>query len=160
MYRKINIFTTRNSEKSDVVDTITKNHQRAACVMLLLMYYSDVIMSAMASQITGLTIDYSTVSSGTDHRKHQSSASLAFVRGIHQWPMNSPHKGPVTRKMFPFDYVIILTLVVPQPEYSNIIIVNIKTADALTPCVTRLSAATVLDILRWTGPCLLLAATN
>ena len=40
-------------------------------------------------------------------RKHQSSASLVFVRGIHRWPVNSPHKGPVTRKMFPFDDVII-----------------------------------------------------
>ena len=38
--------------------------------------------------------------------KHRSSASLAFVRGIHRWPVNSPHKGPVTRKMFPFDDVI------------------------------------------------------
>ena len=37
---------------------------------------------------------------------HQSSASLAFVRGIHRWPVNSPHKLPVTRKMFPFDDVI------------------------------------------------------
>ena len=39
-------------------------------------------------------------------RKHQSSASLAFVRGIHRGPVNSPHKWPVTRKMFPFDDVI------------------------------------------------------
>ena len=39
-------------------------------------------------------------------KKHQSSASLAFVRGIHRWPVNSPHKGPVTRNMFPFDDVI------------------------------------------------------
>ena len=44
--------------------------------------------------------------SGTDQRKHQSSASLAFVRGIHRRPVNSPHKWPVTRKMFPFDDVI------------------------------------------------------
>ena len=49
---------------------------------------------------------YWTVCSGADQRKHQSSASLAFVRGIHRWPVNSPHKGPVTRKMFPFDDVI------------------------------------------------------
>ena len=42
---------------------------------------------------------------GVDQRKHQSSASLAFVRGIHRWPMNSPHKGAVTRKMFSFDDV-------------------------------------------------------
>ena len=69
-------------------------------------HYSDVIMSAVASQITSLTIVYSTVYSGVDQRKHQSSASLAFVRWIHRWPVNSPHKGPVTRKMLPFDDVI------------------------------------------------------
>ena len=63
-------------------------------------------MGAMASQITSLTIVYSTVYSGTDQRKHQSSASLAYVRRIHRWPVNSPHKWPVTRKMFPFDDVI------------------------------------------------------
>ena len=68
---------------------------------------SDVIMSTMASQITSLTILYSTVYSGTDQRKHQSTASLAFVWGIHRWPVNSPHKGPVTWKMFPFDNVVI-----------------------------------------------------
>ena len=62
--------------------------------------------SAMASQITSLTFVYSTVYSGADQRKHQSSASLAFVWGIHRRPMNSPHKWPVTRKMFPFDDVI------------------------------------------------------
>ena len=45
-------------------------------------HYSNGIMDAMTSQITGLTIVYSTVYSGTDQRKHQSSASLAFVRGI------------------------------------------------------------------------------
>ena len=49
------------------------------------------------------------VCSGQDQRKHQSSASLAFVRGIHRWPVNSPHKGPVTRKMFPFhDFIILM----------------------------------------------------
>ena len=61
-------------------------------------HYNDVIMGAMASQITSLTIVYSTVYSGADQRKHQSSASLAFVRGIHRWPVNSPHKRPVTRE--------------------------------------------------------------
>ena len=65
-------------------------------------------MGAMASQITSLTIVYSTVDSGVDQRKHQSSASLAFVRRIHRWPVNSPHKWPVTRKMFPFDDVIMV----------------------------------------------------
>ena len=69
-------------------------------------HYSDVIMGMMASQITSLTIVYSTVHSGEDQWKHQSSASLTFVRGIHGWPVNSSHKWPVTRKMFPFDDVI------------------------------------------------------
>ena len=60
-------------------------------------------MSAMASQITDVSIIYSTVCSGADQRKHQSFASLAFVRGIHRWPVNSPHKEPVTWKMFLVD---------------------------------------------------------
>ena len=64
-------------------------------------------MSTIASQITSPTNVYSTVYSGADQRKHQSSASLAFVQGIHQSPVNSPHKWPVTRKMFPFDDVIL-----------------------------------------------------
>ena len=63
-------------------------------------------MGTIASQITSLTIVYSTVYSDADQRKHQSSASLAFVWGIHRGPVNSPHKWPVTRKMFPFDDVI------------------------------------------------------
>ena len=63
-------------------------------------------MGKMASRITSLAIIYSTVYSGADQRKHQSPASLAFVRGIHQEPVNFPHKWPVTRKMFPFDNVI------------------------------------------------------
>ena len=65
-------------------------------------------MGAMASQITSPTIVYSTVYSGADQRKHQSSPSQAFVRGIHRWRVNSPHKWLVTRKMFPFDDVIML----------------------------------------------------
>ena len=63
-------------------------------------------MGTMASQITSLTIVYSTVYSGADQRKYQSPASQAFAWGIHRGPVNSPHKWPVTRKMFPFDDVI------------------------------------------------------
>ena len=63
-------------------------------------------MGTIAPQITRLTIVYSTVYSGADQRKRQSSASLVFMRGINRWPVNSPHKGPVTRKMLPFDDVI------------------------------------------------------
>ena len=70
------------------------------------MHYNDAMMGTMASQITSLTIVYSAIYSGADQRNHQSSASLSFVWGIHRGPVNSPHKGPVTRKMFPFDDVI------------------------------------------------------
>ena len=85
-------------------------HQQAQCWLQshTCIRYCDVIMGAMVSQITSLVIVYSIVNSGADHRKHHSSASLAFVRGIHQWLVNSPHKRPVTRKMFSFDDVIIL----------------------------------------------------
>ena len=64
-----------------------------------MIHYNDDIMRAMASQITSLTIVYSIVYSGADQRKHESSASL----------VNSPHKGPVTLKMVPFDDVIVYT---------------------------------------------------
>ena len=69
-------------------------------------HYNDVIMSSMVSQITSLTIVCWTIYSHADQRKHQSSASVAFVWGIHRWPVNSPLKWPVTWKMFPFDDVI------------------------------------------------------
>ena len=82
-------------------------------------HYGDVIMDAIASQITSLTIVYSIVYSDADQRKRQSSASLAFVRGIHRGPVNSPHKWPVTRKMFPFYDVIMLTLCEGNPPLTK-----------------------------------------
>ena len=84
-------------------------------------HYSDVIMGAMLSQITCGSIVYSTICSGANQRKHQGPASLAFVRGIHRWPVNSPHKMTVTRKMFPFDDVIMflqdVTKPLPEPMF-------------------------------------------
>ena len=74
-------------------------------------HYDDIIMSAIASQITSLTIVYSIVYSDADQGKHQSSPSLAFVWGLHRGPVNSPHKWPVTRKMFPFDDVIMFYVI-------------------------------------------------
>ena len=68
-------------------------------------HYNGVIMSATASQITSVSRVYSYAYSGADQRQHLSSASLAFVRGIHRGVVNSPHKESVTRKMFLFDYV-------------------------------------------------------
>ena len=73
-------------------------------VIQMRLHYSDVIMTTIVSQIA----DVSTVCA--DQRKYQSSASLAFVRGIHRLPVNSQHKGPVTRKMFPFDDVIVVQM--------------------------------------------------
>ena len=75
-------------------------------MQILQPHYTDVIMSAMASEITSVSIVYSTVCSCANQRKHQRSASLVFVREIHRGPVNSPHKGPVTWKMFPSDDVI------------------------------------------------------
>ena len=83
--------------------TLQPSEWFTSSVKINVIHYSDAIMGAMASQISSLVIVYSTIYSCTDQRKHQSSASLAFVRGIHRWPVNSPHKGPVTRKMIPFD---------------------------------------------------------
>ena len=80
-------------------------------------HYNDVIMGAIASQITSLTIVFSNGYSDADQRKHQSSASLAFVRRIHRWPMNSPQEWPVTRKMFPFDDVIMRITIVAQSPH-------------------------------------------
>ena len=77
-------------------------------------------MSTMASQITSLTIVSSNVYSGAYQRKHQhdqSSSSLGFVCGIHRWPVNSPHKGPITRKIFPFDNVIMIYLTSDHVEW-------------------------------------------
>ena len=56
-------------------------------------HYIDVIMTTMASQITSLTVVYSTVYSDADQRKHQSSASLAFVWGIHRYRWIPRTKG-------------------------------------------------------------------
>ena len=81
------------------------------------LHYDDVIMKWIASQLTSLTIVYSTVHSGAGQRKHQSSASLAFVWEIHRRPVNFPHKWPVTRKMFPFDDVIMDHHAFPSPGH-------------------------------------------
>ena len=97
-------------------------------------HYSDVTMGTIASQITSLTIVYSIVYSDADQRIHQCSASLAFVRGIHRGPVNSPHKWPVTRKMFPFDDVIM----------------NIKVGAMITPrCCQRHLSLLAVEVGAW-----------
>ena len=84
-------------------------------------------MGAMTSQITSLTVVYSTVYSGPDQRTHQSSAPLAFVREIRRRPVNSPHKGPVTRKMFPFDDVIMVSDGSPVDPVSSKVLIMYDT---------------------------------
>ena len=92
--------------KYNAIKEYTLHYNKHAYGSCLVAHYSGVIMGAIASQITSLTILYSTMYSGADQRKHQSSASPAFVRGIHRRPVKSLHKRPITRKMVPFDDVI------------------------------------------------------
>ena len=73
---------------------------------VLCSHLSDTMMSAMAPRITGVSIVYSIFCPGADQRKHQSSASLACVRGIRRLPVNSPRKGASDAEMLPFDDVI------------------------------------------------------
>ena len=67
--------------------------------------YTDDNMSVMTSQIAGVSMVCSTVCSGTNQRKHQSSVSLAFVRGIHRWQV--PPRDSKAEN-FQFDDVIIV----------------------------------------------------
>ena len=82
-------------------------------------------MSTIAHHITGVSMVFSTICSGADQRKHQSSASLAFGRGIHRWPVNIPHNGPVTRGMFPLDDVIMIASRIAEDSESNSFITGI-----------------------------------
>ena len=104
-------------------------------------HHNNVIMSATVSQITDVSIVYSTVCLVTDQRKHQSSASLAFVRGIRRCPVNFPHKGPVTRKMFPFE---------PLPVILNCVLIFVLLSTIITPNYHRL-------LLKWTDKSLIIS---
>ena len=95
------------SERIVLTSNLKYPHGDNLVLIGCVVHYNDAVMTMMASQITSLTIVYSSVCSDADQRKHQSSASLAFVWGIHRGPVNSPHKWPVTHKIFPFDDVMI-----------------------------------------------------
>ena len=94
-------------------------------------------MGAIASLITSLTIVYSTIYSDADQRKHQSSASLAFGWGIHRGPVKSPHKWPVTRKMFPFDDVIMWSPLPRETIAPLFYLTSTMTADVLVTQDTK-----------------------
>ena len=97
-----------NKDQSNIIKGNVSNHVLKAGSQIYFersitcTHYIDIIRSAMASQITGVPTVCSNVCSCTDQRKHQSSVSVAFVKGIHLWPVDSPQKGPVTWKMSPF----------------------------------------------------------
>ena len=63
-------------------------------------------MPTLSSLVATQVVDMTTLAANDEIYHHQSSVSLAFVRGIQWWPVNSPHKCPVTRQMFPFDDII------------------------------------------------------
>ena len=87
-------------------------NQLESMIPEIVFHYNDVIMGPMASQITSITIVYSTVYLGADKKTHQSSVQPAFVSGIDRRPVNSPHKRSVTRKTFPFDDVIMVLFLI------------------------------------------------
>ena len=92
-----------NQEKRQVSHVMTVCHSDSRAHRIFALHYSDVTMSAMGSQITSFTIVDSTVYLGVDQRKHQLCVTGLCVGNS---PVNSPHKGPVTRQMSPFDDVI------------------------------------------------------
>ena len=118
-------------------------------------HYNDVMKSAMASHLTSHTIDYLTVCPGADERKHQSSASLVFVWGIRRWPANSPHKGPVTWKTFPFDDVIMIAIYEGLlyyricPRLSKLAICNFGSSNGLASNRGQVVTWTNDDLVHW-----------
>ena len=104
----LNDLISEKFEKPDLKPDFLRFEFNMSFGVISYLHYNDVTMGKIASQITCLVIVYSTVDSDIDQREHQSSASLAFVRGIHRGPVNSPYKWPVARNMFPFNDVIML----------------------------------------------------
>ena len=114
IYGSIDRWINSQHLQTDKGTKVTHHQQHGAenisinIFVVLAIHYNDAIMGAMVSHITSLTIVYLSVYSGADQRKHQSSASLAFDWGIHRWPVNSPYKWPVTRKIIPIDDAIMI----------------------------------------------------
>ena len=95
------MFVATSSAQSET-SFLFPNSKSGYSTVLLTNHYSEIIISTMTSQVTGV----SAICSTADQRKYESTVSLAFVRRIHWWPVDSPHKGPVMQKMFPFDDVL------------------------------------------------------
>ena len=111
----------------ELFKTVSNRMPAAAMICLqiiklfMIWHYDDVIMTTIASQITSLTVVYSTVYSDADQSKHQKLRVTGLCVGNSPGPVNSPHKGPVTRKMFPFDDVIMRIQKLEQPKRRTII---------------------------------------
>ena len=88
--------TTVQNSKTQLKSQLSPTYSNMAYPL----HYIDVIMTTIASQITSLTVVYSTVYSDADQRRHQSSASLAFVWGIHRDRWIPRTKGQLRRNCF------------------------------------------------------------
>ena len=88
-----------------------------SCLIGMTSWRHDVMTSAMAFQITGVSIVCSTVCSGVDQRKYQSSTAVALVTGIHRWPVDSPQRAS-SGKMFSFDDVIMVFSVLEENQFA------------------------------------------
>ena len=108
------VFTLESIGCSVLCTFLDSSTTQCPPLSCMINHYRDVIIGVMVSQLTSLTIVYLVVYWGADQRKHQSSASLAFVRGIHRWPVNSTHKWPVTQKIIPFDRTSSCTMMLLQ----------------------------------------------
>ena len=105
-YKNVFVFHITSGHTEGTCD-FWKTKIRLSHIISTILHYNDVILSAMASQITSLTIVYSTVYSGADQRNIRVPRYWPFVQGIHRLPVISLHKWPVTWKMVPFDDVTI-----------------------------------------------------
>ena len=87
-------------------------HAGLLCFVVLCLYYhySDVIMSAMTSQITGVPIVFVKRLFRRRIKKSSTLRVTGLCEEIHRWSTDSPHKRPVTREMFSFDDVIIMSI--------------------------------------------------
>ena len=113
------------------------------------LHYNDVMMSAIASRITSLTIVYSTVCSRRRSKKTSKIRVTGLCEGIHRWPVNSPHKGTVTRKMFPFEDVIVKRLT-GQVSTSTVICPRWAPCWPHEPCYQGWA----FEVRRWVNNCI------
>ena len=116
------LFTKWEDIPPDLVKISKARYWMSRCIYPTEHCY-DVKINTMASQITGRSTDCLNVCSDAHLRQHHRSVSLAFVKGIYRWAVDSPNKGTETRKRFPFDDVIMILIdvqvIMPLNRQSN-----------------------------------------